>query len=171
VNDNSTDALNGSNDKKLDQILAAIQRLDARVERLEGNGADLRTHLDRVETKVDERLRETRPIWEAVNTQLTELKEALQIETQSRQAQVSELQTQIGELKESTQTQIGEVKESMRTQIGELKESQQSLRAEMEKSFRLLDRRMEMYADMVARVHAYERDLEDRVDELAKRLT
>ena len=29
---------------------------------------------------------------------------------------------------------------------------------------------MEMYAEMVARVHAYERDLEDRVDELAKRL-
>jgi hypothetical protein len=70
--------------------------------------------------------------------QLTELKEAVQTETQSRQAQVSEL------------------KESMQTQIGELKESQQSLRAVMEKSFRLLDRRMEMYADMVARVHAYE---------------
>lgn len=160
MNDNSTDALNGSKDQKLDQILAAIQRLDARVERLEGDGADLRTHLDRVETKVDERLRETRPIWEAVNAQLTELNEAVRTETQSRQAQVSELQTQIGELKES-----------MRTQIGELKESQQSLRAEMEKSFRLLDRRMEMYADMVARVHAYERDLEDRVDELAKRRT
>lgn len=139
MNDNSTDALNGSHDQKLDRILAYIQKLDARVEQ--------------VETKVDERLRETRPIWEAVNAQLAELKESVQTETQSRQAQVSDL------------------KESMQAQMGELKESQQSLRAEMEKSFRLLDRRMEMYADMVARVHAYERDLEDRVDELAKRLT
>lgn len=135
MNENS---LNDSRDQKLNQILAAVQALDARVEQ--------------VETKVDERLRETRPIWEAVHVQLTEIKESAQAETQSRQAQISEL------------------KESVHAQISELKESQQSLRAEMEKSFRLLDRRMEMYADMVARVHAYERDLEDRVDELAKRL-
>ena len=135
MNENS---LNDSRDQKLDQILAAIQTLYARVEQ--------------VETKVDERLRETRPIWEAVHVQLTEIKEAAQAETQSRQTQNSEL------------------KESLQAQISELKESPQSLRAEMEKSFRLLDRRMEMYADMVARVHAYERDLEEGVDELAKRL-
>lgn len=142
MNENS---LNDSRDKKLDQILTAIQMLDGRVEQ--------------VETKVDERLRETRPIWEAVHVQLTEIKESAQAETQSRQTQISELKGQMSEFRESLQAQITE-----------LKESQQSLRAEMEKSFRLLDRRMEMYADMVARVHAYERDLEDRVDELAKRL-
>lgn len=127
MSDNSTDTLNDSHDQKLDQILAGLQ--------------DLRTRLDQVETKVDERLRETRPIWEAVHAQLTELKESGLAETQSRQ-----------------------------TQIAELKESQQSFRSEMEKSFRLLDRRMEMYGSMVSRVHAYQRDLEDRVDELAKRL-
>jgi len=110
MSDNSTETLNGSHDQKLDQILAALN--------------SLRTRLEQVETKVDERLRETRPIWEAVQAQMAELKE-----------------------------------------------SQQSFRSEVEKSFRLLDRRMEMYAEMVARVHAYERDLEDRVDELAKRLT
>ena len=102
---------------------------------------DLRTRHDQLETKVDERLRETRPIWEAVQVQLTELKG-------------------------STLGQIDE----LRAQIAELKESQQSFRAEMEKSFRLLDRRMEWYGGLVSRVHAYERDLEDRVDELAKRL-
>ena len=132
MNDNSTDALNGPNVQKLDQILAAVQQLDARVEQ--------------VETTVDERLRETRPIWEAI-------------------------QIQVLELKESVHTQVSELKESVQAQLGELKESQQSFRTEVEKSFRLLDRRMEMYADMVARVHAYQRDLEDRVDEFAKRLT
>ena len=124
MSDNSTETLNDSHDQNLDQILAGLQ--------------DLRTRLEQVETRVDERLRETRPIWEAVHTQLGELKES----DQSRQAQ-----------------------------IAELREFQQSFRAEMEKSFRLLDRRMEMYGSMVSRVHAYQRDLEDRVDELAKRLT
>lgn len=138
MNENSVDALNDSRDQRLDQILAAVQTLDVRVER--------------VETKVDERLRETRPMWETVHAQLAEIKQAVQAETQSRHAQVSEL------------------RELVQAQVGELKESQQALRAEMGKSFRLLDRRMEMYADMVARVHAYERDLEDRVDEIAKRL-
>lgn len=149
---NSTEALNDSHDQKLDQILAGVQKLDARIQRLEADGPDLRTRLELIETRVDERLRETRPIWDSVHTQLTELRESLLTEGQSRQAQVAEL------------------KESMEAQIGEVKESQQCLRSEMEKSFRLLDRRMEMFADMVARVHAYERDLEDRVDELAKRL-
>jgi SMC interacting uncharacterized protein involved in chromosome segregation len=150
------DSLNDSRDQKLDQILAAIKTLDARVEQ--------------VETKVDERLRETRPIWEGVQVQLTEIKESVQAETQSRQAQISDVKGQMSEFKESVHVQISEFKESVQGQISELKESQQTLRAEMEKSFRLLDRRMEMYADMVARVHAYERDLEDRVGDLAKRL-
>lgn len=107
MNENSMDA---SRDQRLDQILAAVQTLDVRVER--------------VETKVDERLRETRPMWETVHAQLAEIKEAVQAETQSRHAQVSEL------------------RELVQAQVGELKESQQALRAEMEKSFRLLDRRM-----------------------------
>jgi Mg2+ and Co2+ transporter CorA len=141
MSDNSTETLNDSHDQKLDQILAGLQKLDGRIERLEADGPELRTRIELIETKIDERLRETRPIWEGVHAQLTELRQSVLAEGQSRQAQ-----------------------------IGELKESQQSLRAEMEKSFRLLDRRMEMYAEMVARVHAYERDLEDRVDELAKRL-
>jgi uncharacterized protein YPO0396 len=127
MSDNSTEALNNSNDQKLDQILAGQQEVRARLEQLE--------------TKVDERLRETRPIWEAV-------------------------QAQLGELKESTLSQI----DDLRAQIAEIKESQQSFRDEMGKGFRLLDRRMEMYSGIVSRVHAYQRDLEDRVDELAKRL-
>ena len=133
MSDNSTDTLNDSNDHKLDQILDGLQ--------------ELRTRLEQVETKVDERLRETRPIWEAVQTQLNELREA--------------------DL--AIQSQIEGAKRSLQAQIEELKDAQQSFRAEVEKSFRLVDRRMEMYSEMVSRVHLYQRDLEDRVDELAKR--
>jgi hypothetical protein len=46
----------------------------------------------------------------------------------------------------------------VQAQVGELKVSANPRWGG--KSFRLLDRRMK-YADMVARVHAYERDLED----------
>lgn len=141
MSDNSTDTLNDSHDQKLDQIIAALQGLDSRIGRIEADRTELANRLEMIETKVDERLRETRPIWEAVQVQLTELKG-------------------------STLGQIDE----LRAQIAEIKESQQSFRAEMEKSFRLLDRRMEWYGGLVSRVHAYERDLEDRVDELAKRL-
>ena len=124
MSDNSTETLNGSDDHKLDQILVGLR--------------ELRTRLDQVETKVDERLRETRPMWEGVQTQLNELKEA---------------------------------NLAIQSQIEDVKDAQQSFRAEVEKSFRLVDRRMEMYSEMVSRVHLYQRDLEDRVDELAKRLT
>jgi chromosome segregation ATPase len=133
MSDNSTETLNDSHDHKLDQILDGLQ--------------ELRTRLEQVETKVDERLRETRPIWEAVQTQLNELREA--------------------DL--AIQSQIEGAKRSLQAQIEELKDAQQSFRAEVEKSFRLVDRRMEMYSEMVSRVHLYQRDLEDRVDELAKR--
>ncbi|HYV06551.1 MAG TPA: hypothetical protein VFB82_18290 [Blastocatellia bacterium] len=123
MSDNSTETLNNSQDDKLDQILAGQQEVRARLEQLE--------------TKVDERLRETRPIWEGVQLQLKELKEA---------------------------------DVAIQSQIEDLKDAQQSFRAEVEKSFRALDRRMEMYSDMVSRVNLYQRDQEDRVDELAKRL-
>ncbi|MEK6302044.1 MAG: hypothetical protein AABO41_15145 [Acidobacteriota bacterium] len=145
MSDNSTDTLNDSHDQKLDQLLAGQQELRT-------GQQELRTRLEQVETKVDERLRETRPIWEAVQAQLGELKESGQTESRLRQAQIAEL------------------RETLEAQISEIRSSQQSFRAEVEKSFRQLDRRMEMYSEMVSRVHAYERDLEDRVDELAKRL-
>ena len=43
-----------------------------------------------------------------------------------------------------------------------------SLRADTEKGFRTVDRRMERQIGEFERLHAYQRDLEDRVDRIEK---
>ena len=61
-----THNLNDSQDEKLDRIITAVEALDTRLQAVE-------TGLHSLETKVEERLKDTRPMWEAVQVQLTEL--------------------------------------------------------------------------------------------------
>jgi chromosome segregation ATPase len=65
---------------KLDQLIRLVQSVDQRLQRVESRLDRLETRLENVETrlndletKVDERLKETRPIWEAVLSQLQQL--------------------------------------------------------------------------------------------------
>lgn len=78
-----TQKLNGSLEDKVDWLIAAIQKMDERLQSVEAkvdtaaiDMHELKTRLDRLETKVDERLKDTRPMWEAVQSQLSELKES-----------------------------------------------------------------------------------------------
>ena len=57
-----TQELNGSLEDKVDRLISAVESIDSRLEDLG--------------TVVEHRLRETRPIWEAVQAQLVELKES-----------------------------------------------------------------------------------------------
>jgi len=114
MSNNLTEKLNDSLDDKVDRLIAAVQSL---------------------ETKVDQRLRDTQPIWEAVQAQLAEIRES-----QQRQ---------------------GEVITGLRADVA-------SLRADTEKGFRTFDRRMERQIGEFERLHAYQRDLEDRVDRIEK---
>jgi len=96
-----TQNLNGSLDDKLDRLITAVQSMDSRfanigihlenlgtrLENLETRVGNVESRLESLEVKVDERMKETRPMWEALQTQLTELKEAHQ--------------TQFAELRES----------------------------------------------------------------------
>lgn len=99
--------LNGSLEDKIDRLIVLFESMDSRL----GN----------LETLVDKRLKDTQPIWEAVQAQLAEIKQ-----------------------------------------------EQQSFRAETEKGFRTIDRRMERQIGEFERLHAYQRDLEDRVDKLER---
>ena len=77
-----TQKLNGSLDDKLDRLITAVQSMDSRLANvqttIENRLEALGNRLESLEIKVDERMKETRPMWEALQTQLTELKEAQQ---------------------------------------------------------------------------------------------
>jgi hypothetical protein len=66
---------------RLDSLISLVQQIaidvrssSERLERVEGRLERLETRQERLETKVDERLHDTRPMWEALQTQITELR-------------------------------------------------------------------------------------------------
>lgn len=86
-----TQKLNGSIEDKIDWLITAAQSVDSRL-------ANVEARLESLEIKVDERMKETRPMWEALQAQLTELRESQQV--------------QFTELRESQQLQFTELRES-----------------------------------------------------------
>jgi DNA repair exonuclease SbcCD ATPase subunit len=99
-----------------------------------------------LEATVESRVFDTRPNFEAIQLQLAEV-----IDSQQK------LREDHQKLREETREQI----EGVRNDLA-------SLRAETEKGFRTIDRRMERQIGEFERLHAYQRDLEDRVDKLEK---
>lgn len=78
-----TQKLDGSLEDKVDRLITIVQSMDSRLENVETRLDSLETRLDSLETrlasletKVDERLKDTRPIWEEVQTQLAGLRES-----------------------------------------------------------------------------------------------
>jgi chromosome segregation ATPase len=78
-----TQKLNGSLEDKVDWLITAVQSMDSRLEamdsRLESTDSRLESldsRLGSLEAKVEERLKDTRPMWEAVQTQLAGLRES-----------------------------------------------------------------------------------------------
>jgi chromosome segregation ATPase len=58
---------------RLDQLISLVHTVVARLDTLEQRFGSLEQRLDALEQKVDERLHDTRPIWEAVQNQMAEL--------------------------------------------------------------------------------------------------
>jgi chromosome segregation ATPase len=92
-----TQKLNGSLEDKIDRLITIVQSMDSRIEsvdskiesigpRIESIASWIETidsrlsavedRLGRLETKVEERLKDTRPMWEVVQTQLAEIRES-----------------------------------------------------------------------------------------------
>ncbi|HEV7860274.1 MAG TPA: hypothetical protein VGO91_16775 [Pyrinomonadaceae bacterium] len=66
MSEDLTQNLHGSQDDALAQILKVVQGLDTRVQSLDAKVQSMDNRLGTLEQKVDERLLETRPIWEKV---------------------------------------------------------------------------------------------------------
>ena len=154
-----THKLNGSHDEKLDRIITAVESLDTRLRSVE-------TGLHSLETIVEKRLQETRPMWEAVQVQLTELRSEFKADISELRSEVkSEIEALRGEVKADIEALRGEVKADIEELRSEVKEK---LRSDMEKGFRRLGHKIDLHVHMVEELHADLRDHEERLDKLEK---
>ena len=78
-----TQKLNGSLEDKVDRLITIVQSMDTRLASvgdrlasLENRVAGVEARLTSLETKVDDRLKDTRPMWEVVQTQLAEFRQS-----------------------------------------------------------------------------------------------
>jgi chromosome segregation ATPase len=111
-----TQNLNGSLEDKVDRLIIAVESMDSRLGNIEarlgnveerlgdvearlgnvegrlGNLEDrlgsVEDRLGSLETKVEERLKDTRPMWEAVQTQIAEVESSLRTEIQGLRAEM-----------------------------------------------------------------------------------
>lgn len=61
-------------ESRQERLEERLERVEERLENLESRQERLEERLERLETKVDERLHDTRSMWEALQTQITELR-------------------------------------------------------------------------------------------------
>ncbi len=100
-----------------------LEATDSRFDAMDSRLGGVEERLGSLEATVENRLKETRPIWETVQAQLADLKEF-----------------------------------------------QERLREDTEKGFRIIDRRLELQPIEWSRLRGFQRDLEERVDKIEKRL-
>ena len=72
--DGPTRNISDSDGDLLRQILARLGSMESRLESLESGQSALKSGQATLDQKVEARLKETRPIWEAVQVRMTELK-------------------------------------------------------------------------------------------------
>jgi len=78
-----TQNLKGSLEAKVDRLIVAVESIATRIESMDARLGNVDARLENLETKVDERLKDTRPMWEAVQVQLTEVESSLRSEIQA----------------------------------------------------------------------------------------
>jgi hypothetical protein len=144
-------------EETVNHLVTIVQTIDSRLLELE---AKVDSRFVDLEAKVDSRLHDTRPNLEAIQSQLTQV-----IDSQQR---VREEMS--GELR-GVRSDLSSLREEMSGEIQGVRNDLSSLRAETEKGFRTIDRRMERQIGEFERLHAYQRDLEDRVDKIEKQLS
>lgn len=83
--------------------------------------------------------------------------------------ELSSLEEMSGEI-HGVRQDLSSLREEVTAEIQGVRNDLSSLRAETEKGFRTIDRKMERQIGEFERLHAYQRDLEDRVDKIEKQL-
>ena len=130
---------------RFDQLVSLVQDLIAK-------HAETGARVERVEQVLEQRLYDTRPLWETVQAQLKELGERIR----SLESETGEMRTQMNEMR----TQMTE----MRTQINEM-------RLENSNGFRLVDRKIGVLGKTLIDMTADIRELQDRVEKIESQPT
>ena len=94
MSEDLTQKLPTSQDPVLAQILSAVQDLGMRLGSLENRFGNLETRMDSLEKKVEERLHDTRPIWEKVQADIAQLQEG----QDSMRKDVREVRTELRDM-------------------------------------------------------------------------
>jgi predicted nucleic acid-binding Zn-ribbon protein len=96
MSEDLTKKLPKSDSEKLTLILSTVQSLEVRLEKLEIRVDNIDSRLQRLEQKVEERLHDTRPIWEKLVSDMGQLQEGQQRLEEGQnvlQAEVREIRT------------------------------------------------------------------------------
>jgi chromosome segregation ATPase len=177
MSNNSTEKLNGTIDEKLDWLIAGVQAMGSRLVNVETKVESMDSRLVNVGTRVesmDSRLVNVETKVESMDSLLVNL----DTKVESMDSRLVDLDTKVDKRLRETQpiwegvhSQLAEVRETLQRH-GELLQRQgedmAGLRADTEKGFRTIDRRMERQLGEFERLHAYQRDLEDRIDRIEK---
>ena len=161
MGEDSTEPLDDSVLNKLNQIITIVQSLDSR-------GQQMEARISALETKVDERLYDTRPIWERVLVELVELRtrqEQLHAGQEQLQAAQEEMRVEIAELR-AGQEQLKAGQEEMRAEIAELHVGQKELRTTMWEGFHKVERQLMVLSKDFLERRAEVEYLERRIDKL-----
>ncbi|HLG16528.1 MAG TPA: hypothetical protein VJH03_18780 [Blastocatellia bacterium] len=145
MSEDLTQKFNGSQDDKLNQLITLVQGLTSDLLDMKSDLQDVKSRLLVLEQKVDERLYDTRPLWEGVQAQIAEFK--------------AEVQAQIAEFKADVQAQITEFKAEVQKQISDLK-------AEVDQGFRKIGRRLDVISIELNQLRADLHDHENRIEAL-----
>ena len=96
MSEDLTKKLPKSDSEKLTLILSTVQSMERRLDRLEMRVDNIEARLQRLEQKVEERLHDTRPIWEKLVVDIGQLQEGQQRLEEGQgvlQAEVREIRT------------------------------------------------------------------------------
>lgn len=95
---------------KLDHLIALVEGIDQRLQRVETRLDSLEGRFNDLETKVDKRLRETQPIWEAVQSQIKEM----DVRLKSVETLVQQMDGRLNKLNDDLNTGLRKVEGKIR---------------------------------------------------------
>lgn len=141
----SDDATQNLLHDRLDQLVSLVQDLIAK-------HAETDARVERVEQVLEQRLYDTRPVWETVQAQL----KALDGRNRSLESETGAMRTQLNE---------------MRTLMDEMRTQMDEMRVENSNGFRLVDRKIGVLGKTLIDMTADIRELQDRVEKIESQPT